>query len=225
MVFLKPRLQFANGSDFLYMNCVNFSLRNFEPCVLEKKHKYHFPKRKIWRARQSLQLIHSDLCSVEVPSHGGNKYFITFIDDFSRKTWVYFLKYKSEACGVFKSFKTYVEKQSGYLIKTLRTDRGTEFTVCDNFLVDHGIKHQMTARYTPQQNGVAERKNRTVMDMVRSMMKAKDMPKEFWAEAVACAVYVLNRCSSRSIKKQTPYEIWSGNKPNISYLRVFGCVA
>ncbi|CAL9028169.1 unnamed protein product, partial [Prunus brigantina] len=182
----------------------------------------------LWHMRfghLNFNMIHSDLCSVETTSHGGGKYFITFIDDFSRKTWVYILKNKSDACYTFKKFMAYVEKQSGEKIKVLRTDRGQEYIVCDEFLEKNGIKHQLTARYTPQQNGVAERKNRTIMDMVRCMLKLKNLPKYFWAEAVACAVYILNRSPSRSVNGRTPYEVWSGRKPNIQHLRVFGCIA
>ena len=101
-----------------------------EICQLGKKHRDPFPTGKSWRARRLLEIVHSDLCSVEVSSNGGSRYFITFIDDFSRYTWVYFLKQKSEACDVFKTFKAFVEKQSGYKIKILRTDRGTEYLTC-----------------------------------------------------------------------------------------------
>lgn len=87
---------------------------------------------------------------MEVPSNGGNKYFITFIGDFTRKTWVYVLKNKSDACDALKRFMAYVERQSGYTLKTLRTDRGTKYIVCDDFLRKHGVKYQMTSRYTPQ---------------------------------------------------------------------------
>lgn len=162
---------------------------------------------------------------MEVPSNGNCRYFITFINHFSRKAWVSFLKQKSDACDAFKKIKAYVEKQSGHVIKNFRTDRGTEYTVCDDFLKKDGIEHQMTARYTPQQNGVAERKNRTVMDMVRCMLHFKNLPKSFWADAVSCAIYVLNRCPTKSVFGKTPQEAWSHKKPNISHLRVFGCIA
>ncbi|XP_072060552.1 uncharacterized protein [Arachis hypogaea] len=94
---------------------------------------------KSWRARRLLEIVHLDLCSVEVPSNGGSRYFITFIDDFSRYTWVYFLKQKSKACDVFKTFKAFVEKQSGCKIKILRKDRGTEYLACSEYFKQHGI--------------------------------------------------------------------------------------
>ena len=136
-----------------------------------------------------------------------------------------FLKQKSKAIDAFKTFKAFVEKQSGCPIKALRTDRSQEYLVGTNFFEQHGIQHQLTTRYTPQQNGVAERKNRTIMDMVRCMLKAKQMPKEFWAEAVATAVYILNRCPTKSVQEKTPEEAWSGRRPSIRHLRVFGCIA
>ncbi|KAL3508850.1 hypothetical protein ACH5RR_028251 [Cinchona calisaya] len=207
------------------LSSINYPNKKCEFCILRQKHKDPFPKDKAWRAKKPLQLIHSDFCLVEVTSNGGSKYFITFIDDFSRKTWVYFLKNKSDACDVFKKFKYYLEKQSGYFIKILRTDWGTEFLLCDDFLKKYGFKHQLTVRYTPQQNSVVERKKRTVMDIVRSMIHSKNMPKSFWAEAVSCAIYVLNGCPTICNYGQTPYEIWIGKKSHISHLKIFGCLA
>jgi len=126
-----------------------------ETCEIGKKHRESFPTGNSWRARKPLEIVHSDLCMVEIPTHGGSRYFITFIDDFSIKAWVYLLKQKSEACDAFKSFKAFVEKQSGCKIKALRTNRGQEYLACADFFDHHGIQHQMTTRYTPQQNGVA----------------------------------------------------------------------
>ena len=134
-----------------------------------------------------LEIVHLDLCSIEIPTPGGSRYFITFINDFSRKMWVYFLKQKSEACD---AFNVLVEKQNGCRIKVLRTDKGQEYLTCITFLDQHGIQHQLATRYMLQQNGVAERKNRTIMDMVRCMSKAMEMPKELWAEAVATIIYI-----------------------------------
>lgn len=122
-----------------------------EPCVIGKKCKESFPSGQSWRASKPLELVHSDLCRPlgESPNRG-YKCFSTFIDDFSRKTWVYFLKHKSDAIDAFKEFKAYVEKQSGRQIRILRTDRGTEYLVGDGFFKQCGIKHQLTAQYTPK---------------------------------------------------------------------------
>ena len=199
-----------------------------EGCVIGKQARNSFPKRAEYRARNLLELIHTDICGPITPSSfGGKRYFITFIDDLTRKTWVYFLKEKSEAFETFKRFKAMVEKTTGNHIKALRSDRGGEYmsTIFTSFCDEQGIKRFLTSPYSPQQNGVAERKNRTILDMVWSMLKSKNMPKEFWAEAVQCAVYVQNRCPHAKLAEQTPQESWSGIKPTVSHLKVFGSMA
>jgi len=152
---------------------------------------------------------------------------LCFIDDFSRKAWIYLLNEKSEAFNMFKCFKKLIEKETGMFIKCLRTDRGGEFNSeeFNEFCKQHGIQRQLTAAYTPQQNGVAERKNRTVMNMVRCMLSEKKMPKSFWPKAVNWAIYVLNRCPTLAVKDVTPEEAWSKVKPSVDHFRVFGCVA
>ncbi|KAA0053129.1 integrase [Cucumis melo var. makuwa] len=205
---------------------INHETNICEVCILAKHHRDSFPTGKAWRASKPLELIHTDLCGpMRTTTNGGNRYFITFIDDFSRKLWIYFLKEKSEALVCFKSFKAFTENQSGYKIKTLRSDRGGEYIAFGNFFKEQGIHHQMKARMTPQQNGVAERKNRTIMEMARSMLKAKNLPNEFWGDAVACTVYILNRAPTKSVPGMTPYEAWCGEKPSVSHLRVFGSIA
>jgi len=123
-------------------------------------------------------------------------------------TWVYFLKAKSEVFGIFKKFKALVEKQSGKQIKVLRSDCGKEYISreFDKFCEEEGIERQLTVVYTPQQNGVSERKNRTVMEMARSMLKEKGMPNTFWAEAVYTAVYILKRCPTKAVQDKNPIE-------------------
>ncbi|PWA57377.1 copia-type polyprotein [Artemisia annua] len=199
-----------------------------EGCLLGKHARSSFPKEATSRAKEPLQLIHTDLCGpITPPSHGKNLYFMLLIDDFSRKTWVYFLKEKSQAFEAFKIFKAMVEKEKGLKIKSMRSDRGGEFLSKEfnKFCEDNGIRRFLTASYSPQQNGVVERKNRTILNMVRSMLKIKKMPKEFWTEAVDCAVYLLNRCPSKSLDNKTPQEAWNGMKPTVSHLRVFESIA
>ena len=199
-----------------------------EGCLLGKQFRKSFPKESNSRAQKPLELIHTDVCGPFKPnSLGKSNYFLLFIDDFSRKTWVYFLKQKSEVFEAFKKFKAAVEKESGYQIKAMRSDRGGEFTSKEflEFCEANGIRRPLTVPRSPQQNGVAERKNRTILDMARSMLKSKRLPKEFWAEAVACAVYLSNRSPTRSVWGKTPQEAWSGRKPGITHLRVFGSIA
>lgn len=129
-----------------------------------------------------LELVHSNLCGpINPTSNGGKRYIITFIDDFSRKIWVYFLQEKSEAFASFKHFKALAEKEVGLPIKILRTDRGGEYNSLEftEFCKDHGIKRQLTAAFTPQQNGISERKNRTILNMVRSLLNMSGIPRDF----------------------------------------------
>jgi len=169
----------------------------FENCVLSKHHRSSFAKEVNLKANKPLELVHTNVCDPIKPmSTGQNRYFLTFIDDFSKKTWIYFLKRKSEVLNYFKDFKVIIKKQSGYKIRTVRSDQGREYTSngFEAFCTQQGIRHQTTPAYTPQLNGVAERKNRTILDMARSLLKAKKLPKQYWAEAVSCAVYLLNCC-------------------------------
>lgn len=196
-------------------------------CMVGKQHREAMPRKSQWRASQQLQLIHADICGPITPTSNSNKrYLLTFIDDFSRKIWVYFLAEKCEAFISFKNYKNLVEKESRLSICCLRTDRGGEFTSKEfnEFCTVHGIKRQLTTAYTPQQNGVAERKNRTIMNMVRCLLSEKEMPKPFWPEAVRWTVYVLNRSPTLSVKDKTPEESWSGIKPSVEHFRVFGCI-
>ena len=199
-----------------------------ENCLVGKQHRDPFPKESLWRASKILQLIHADICGPINPiSNSKKRYLITFIDDFSRKTWVYFLVEKSEAYATFKTYKAKVEKETGAFIRSLRTDRGGEFTSNEftSFCNENGILRQLTAAYTPQQNGVAERKNRTIMNMVRSMLSEKQIPKTFWPEAVNWTVHVLNRSPTLAVKNKTPEEAWSGRKPSVDHFRIFGCIS
>eukprot|EP00253_Pinus_taeda_P019794 PITA_19794 len=138
--------------------------------------------------------------------------------------WVYFLKHKSDVFSIFQKFKTLVEKESGCNIMTLRTDNGGEFcsSAFSNFCDTHGIKRQLTTPYTPQQNSVVECRNRTVVEMARSMLQHRSVSNKFWAEAVFTVVYLLNRSPTQAVKGKTPEEVWSGRKPKISHLKVFG---
>ncbi|MCO5549447.1 hypothetical protein L7F22_002918 [Adiantum nelumboides] len=199
-----------------------------EGCVLGKMHRFAFSQDGSVRATRKLQLVHSDVCGpMRTPSVGNSIYFVTFIDDFSRFCWVYPLKAKSDVFAIFQHYVSMVENETGCKVQTLRTDRGGEYMsgAFKIFLGKKGIKHQCTMPYTPQQNGVAERKNRSLMEMVRCMLKTKSLPHKLWMEAVACAAHVLNRCPTRALKTITPYESWYDRKPSVSYLRVFGCLA
>ena len=134
---------------------------------------------------------------------------------------------KSEALPAFKSFKALAENETGRTIKILRSDRGGEYNSKDfeSFCALHGIRRQLTTAYTPQQNGVSERKNRTILNMVRSMLAKSLGPKVFWPEAINWSVHILNRSPTFAVQNMTPEEAWSGRKPSVDHLRIFGCIA
>lgn len=197
-----------------------------EVCLQGKLVRKPFQKTR-WRAKEKLQLVHSDVCGpMPEESLNKSKYFVTFIDDCTRFCWVYFLKQKSEVDEVFLRFKQEVENEANCKIKTVRSDNGGEYTskrfkaICEN----SGIKQQFTVPYTPQQNGVSERKNRSIVEMGRCMLQGKQLPKSFWAEAVNTAVFLLNRLPTKALNKQTSFEAWHGYKPKVSGLRTFGCL-
>lgn len=158
-----------------------------EGCILGKEHRDSFPVGKSWRARKLLELVHADICGpMKTLSVNKNKYFIIFLDHFSR-TWVYFIKEKFDVFVIFQQFKALVETQSGYCLKTLHTDRGGEFTSnkFDSYCKMNDIQRKLRASYTPKHNGIVECKNRTIVEMARSMMKGKNIPNIFWVEVVA----------------------------------------
>ena len=191
-----------------------------------KRCRESFPKRWENRAKDVLEIIHSDVCGpMENVLIGGSRYFLTFTDDFSRNTFVYFLKNKSDVLKYFKEFVTMAEKQTGKCVKALRSDNGTEFTnnAMSSFLKEKGILRQLTAPYTPQQNGVSERKNRTIVESARCMLHYAGLSYKFWAEAVSNAVYVLNATGTSSLNGKVPFEAFYGKKPSVGHYRTFGC--
>ena len=199
-----------------------------EPCVKGKTHRLPFQSSPTKRADHPLELIHSDVCGkIGAKSLGGGEYFVTFIDDHTRYAWVYILQHKSEVFQRFQEWKALVEKSSGRKIKIFRSDNGGEYTSSEfaSYLTKEGIKHELTIPHTPQQNGVAERLNRTLIESVRTMLADSKLPHRFWAEALATSVYLRNRSPTKAVEAMTPYEAWSGTKPDVSFLRVFGCSA
>ncbi|KAG8503616.1 hypothetical protein CXB51_001792 [Gossypium anomalum] len=198
-----------------------------EVCQMGKQARLPFPANTTWRASSKLELVHSDVWGpMRTESLNGNRYFILFIDDCTRYCWIYFLKHKSEVVQVFMKFKAVVEKETDCKIKTIRSDNGTEYTSAQFQALrkDADIKHQLTNVYTPQQNGVSERKNRSLMDMARCFLFQKNLPKTMWAEVVNTAVYIQNRLPTKALEHKTPFEAWFGFKPSLVHLKVFGCL-
>lgn len=203
------------------------TLEMCEDCIFGKAKRVSFDLAT-HDTKDRLDYIHSDLWGAPtVPlSIGKCQYFISFIDDYSRKTWVYFLKHKDEAFGTFVEWNVMVENQIERKVKVLRTDNGLEFCnhQFDDYCKSKGIVRHRTCAYTPQQNGVAERMNRTIMEKVRSMLSDSGLPKMFWAEATLTAVTLINKTPSSVLKFEIPDKRWNGKQPAYSYLRRFGCL-
>lgn len=199
-----------------------------ETCMKGKQIRTNIPKRSLWKAGRVLELVHTDICGpITRISESGKRYIINFIDDYSRKCWSYFLVEKSEAFITFRDFKAASERESGEMLVCLRSDRGGEFNskAFQDYCVEKGIKRQLTAPYTPQQNGVAERKNRSIMNMVRCMLFGMGAPLRFWPEPAQYAVHILNRSPTAILENVTPAEKWGKNKSSVDHLRIFGCFA
>ena len=177
------------------------------------------------KSSEMFELVHSNVWGPFSLSIDGFKYFVTFIDDFSKVTWVYLLKSKSEVFECFKDFHRLVITHFSAHIKTLRTDNGTEYTSHNmkNYLISHGIVHQTSCVNTPQQNGVAERKNRDLLEKTRAIMMQMNVPKHFWSYGVLTATYLINRLPSRVLDFLCPLEVLQQKKPDLSHLKVFGC--
>ena len=176
------------------------------------------------RSTEPLDLIYSAVCDMKfVQSRGGKKYFITFIDDCTRYYYVYLLRRKDEAIEAFIQYKNEVENQLNKRIKVLRGDRGGEYESSFGCL-QHVIVHQTTTPYSPQQNGVAKRKNRTLKEMMNSILIHSGLPQNLWGEAILSAIYILNKLPKKKTNK-TSYELWKGRIPSYKFLKVWGCLA
>ncbi|KAK1414877.1 hypothetical protein QVD17_30638 [Tagetes erecta] len=221
----KRRIQTLQKNGLLKANeCDSFDV--CESCLQGKMTKAPFSGTNE-RAKDLLGIIHSDVCGPFKPmTRNGERYFITFTDDYSCYGYVYLLRHKDEAFEMFKIFKNEVQNQLNKSIKVLRTDRGGEY-LSDAFQ-DHlrscGIISQLTPPGTPQHNGVSERRNRTLLDMVRSMMARSTLPLSFWGFALLSAARILNMAPTKKVER-TPFEIWHGKVPSLSYLKVWGCEA
>ncbi|KAJ9541880.1 hypothetical protein OSB04_028386 [Centaurea solstitialis] len=189
------------------------------------KHASHPPKPE-QGSKSPLSLLHMDLCGpMKYQSLAGRKYILVIVDDFSRYTWTKFLKTKDETSSLIINFIKAVQVQLKLPVQTVRTDNGTEFknTVLKSFYNSFGITQTFSAARTPEQNGVVERRNRTLVEAARSMLAESQLPQYLWAEAVNTACYTQNRSIIHRRFGQTPYHILFGRIPSVGHFRVFGC--
>ena len=196
-------------------------------CLVGKQSRVAFKTTPPHRASEILELVHSDLCGpMKTRSLGGALYFVTFIDDHSRKVWVYTLRTKDEVADVFKQFHMSVERETGKKLKCIRTDNGGEYTGSfDEYCKALGIRHQRTPPKTPQLNGLAERMNRTLMERVRCLLSHAKLPNSYWGEALLTAAHVINLSPCIPLQHDVPQRVWSGKDVSHKHLRVFGCKA
>jgi hypothetical protein len=208
---------------------VHLSAKPFfcKTCATVKIHKSKFQKGAVTRPDRPFDLIYSDLAGpVSTPSIGGSRYLMCFIDGCSRYVYTYCIALKSDAFDTYVGFESLHAGDYGG-IGALRTDNGGEYTstAFKEYLVRGGTFAQRTTPYTPQQNGVAERMNRTIFEMANALMVYANMPAKFWAEAVNTAGYLRNRCPNATLDGKTPFEALTGSVPDLSHTRIFGCEA
>jgi hypothetical protein len=194
-------------------------------CILGKMRSLPFEQRTMFSSK-IFEIVHSDVWGpAPVVSKGGFSYYVIFVDDFSRYSWIYFLKFKHEVFSCFKNFHSMIKNQFNSNIKIFRSDSGGEYlsNQFKVYLEDHGVIHQRSCPKTPQQNGLAERKHRHIIETTRTLLISQNIPKNFWAEAALASVYLINRLPSRILGKISPFEVLHKLEPDYNRLRVFGC--
>ena len=199
-----------------------------EGCELGKTHRKPFGKEKSKKAESALDCVHADLSgpiNVEENEFEQNRYLLTIIDEKTRKKFGFLMRSKSDTTDKIIEWCNRVTVEKGKMIKEFHSDGGGEFTSTKllDYFKEKGISVSTTVKHTPQHNGIAERANRTIFEMARSMLYHAGLPLYFWGEAVLHAVYVRNRCITSASPDGTPEEQWSGTKPSVKHIRVFGC--
>ena len=220
------------SADRLRLIGIKYLPGNCSECVLGKQTRLPFFD-VVDTAPDRLFRVYCDICGEIKPrSYGNGQYVLTLTDQLSRFSWIYILadKKSSTILSILKQWKTMVENQAGTSIKFFRTDQGKEFTgmtTITAFFKEHGIVHECTTAYSSSSNGIAERLNRTLFDMVRPMMIKSHLPTPFWAEAIDTAVKIRNRLPTRALNGRTPHEVWFNDRhrPTIRHFRQFGCIA
>ena len=192
-------------------------------CLINKSHKLPFTNSSINSSRP-LEYIFTDVWSSHITSIDNYHYYLVLIDHFSRYTWLYPLKKKSQVKEVFIAYKALVENRFQAKIGTLFSDNGGEYVALRSFLSEHGISHLTSPPHTPQHNGVSERKHRHIVETGLTLLSASSMPREYWTYAFSASVYLINRLLTPTISMQSPYQKLFGEPPNYEKLRVFGCL-
>ncbi|SGY35039.1 BQ5605_C002g01719 [Microbotryum silenes-dioicae] len=227
----------VEGLDWTYsdLECVDFTCN---ACLASKAHRLPFPPSS-FHASEPLALVHSDVLSFPEESFSHKRYLVTFVNDFSRKTWVYPIGHKSEVLQMFKDWLMEIENETGCKVKTLRSDNGGEYvsTAFNGFCVARGIRCELTipfeARersrafqpYTPEQNGRAKRLNRSIVEGTLALLIDSGLPRTCWDKAAMCYIHTKNLLPHAALKGGVPNCCWSGAPPTVGALRAFGCCA
>jgi transposase InsO family protein len=199
--------------------------RSYGACQVGKQVGALHHAKNIMTTTRPLEMLHMDLFGpITYINIGGNKYDLIIIDDYSRFTWVLFLQDKGETQEVLKKFLKRAQNEFDAKVRKIRSDNDTEFknTQIEDYLDEEDIKYEFLTPYTPQQHGVVERKNMTLIEMSRTMLDEHKTSDRFWVEAVSTTCHATNRLYLHKLIKKTPYELLTDNKPNVSYFRVFG---
>jgi transposase InsO family protein len=194
-------------------------------CIKGKMTRNQFPKHSTNPAKQRLDVVVSDVCGpIQTPSIGKSFYFVTFIDEYTRYSVVKFIKKKSDVFEKIQEFVEMCKNKFGRKPKVIRSDNGGEYVNFNvqSYLKKQGIETQTTVAYSPQQNGIAERKNRTLMEAARAMLEDSKLHQKYWAEAVNTANYIQNRLLGSANVESSPYELWFEKKPELEDMHVFG---
>nr|KYP33098.1 Retrovirus-related Pol polyprotein from transposon TNT 1-94 [Cajanus cajan] len=225
-----PSFSYVKRLFLSLFTCCNISDFKCETCVMAKSHRVIFPINNS-RANAPFSIVHSDVWGpAPIPTHNGMRWFVTFVDDCTRMTWLYLLKHKSDVCDIFQVFHKMITTQFDTQIKIIRSDNGGEYynTKLSNFMKFVGILHQASCPNSPQQNGVAERKNRHLLEVTRSLLIGSNVPSYLWGEALSSAIYLINRVPSSVLNFRRPLDVFS-NYCTLNYVNnlpphIFGCV-
>ena len=211
---------------------VNVTDFHCNTCELAKHYRVSFPLSNS-RSSKPFSLIHTDIWGPSrIPNISGARWFVSFIDDCTRTTWLFLMKEKSEVSNIFQFFYKMINTQFGVSIKRVRSDNARDYFnhILSHFFQKEGVIHESSCVDTPQQNGVAERKNRHLLNVTRALLFQNNVPKSFWGEAVLTAAYLINRMPSRVLGYQSPINVLSKFFPDFNNScklppKIFGCVS
>ena len=211
-----------NSCNIPFLSIKTFGL--CDPCSVSKAHRLPY-SHSLSDFHTPLELIHSDLWGPSpILSRNGYSYYISFVDHATLFTWIYLLKHKSDVYHVFKQFKAMTENQFSSKIKSIQSDWGEEFQGLSHFLKECGIIHRVSCPHTPQQNGLAERKHRHIVETDLALLSQASLPQKFWDDAFLTATHLINMMPSKVIHNVSPFEKLYSCKPDYAFLRVFGCL-